>query len=119
MGILPHLLVLITYVRDPRLPPGSNPKVTIATIASNWYDLILMANKSDSLKQYVSLRQSLLAEKQKLEARLQSINAALGGPLGGTGRKKPFLSPAARAKIAAAQRARWAKVRAAKSAAKK
>ena len=83
-----------------------------------------MANKSDSLKQYVSLREALLAEKNKLEARLHSINQALGGSskvAGGTLiiRKKPFLSPAARARIAAAQKTRWAKVRAAKAAAAK
>jgi hypothetical protein len=34
--------------------------------------------KHDSLKQYVSLRQSLTAEKARLEARLRDINAALG-----------------------------------------
>ena len=38
-----------------------------------------MPIKTDSLKQYVSLRQSLLAEKKTLEARLQSINSALNG----------------------------------------
>lgn len=34
--------------------------------------------KTDSLKKYVELRDSLLAEKAKLEKRLNQINAALG-----------------------------------------
>jgi hypothetical protein len=71
--------------------------------------------KHASLKQYVSLRQSLIAEKTKLEARLHAINQALGGSLKTSGApvKKKF-SAAARARIAAAQRARWARIKAAK-----
>lgn len=74
----------------------------------------------DSLKQYVSLHQSLHAEKARLEARLKDINQALAGsvkvraaaakPL----KKKKKFSAAARAAISAAQRARWAKIKAAK-----
>lgn len=77
----------------------------------------------DSLKQYVSLYQSLTAEKAKLEARLAAINKALGGSYakasaaGKLVKKKKF-SAAAREAIAAAQRARWAKIRAAKKAGK-
>ena len=83
-----------------------------------------MANKTDSLKQYVSLRQSLLNEKKTLEARLQSINIALNGgskaaavtsEVAPVAKKKNGMSAAGRARIAAAQRARWAKVHAAKS----
>ncbi|MEY4916383.1 MAG: hypothetical protein RL616_296 [Verrucomicrobiota bacterium] len=79
--------------------------------------------KTDSLKQFVSLHQSLTAEKAKLETRLAAINKALGGSAAkatSTGRpvgrpaKKKYFSPAARASIAAAQRARWAKIKAAK-----
>ncbi len=79
--------------------------------------------KTDSLKQFVSLHQSLTAEKAKLEARLAAINKALGGSTAKTAAisqpvvraaKKKFFSPAARASIAAAQRARWAKIKAAK-----
>lgn len=89
-----------------------------------------MANKTDSLKQYVSLRQSLLNEKKTLEARLQSINTALNGAFKTAGpkaaaaatapvaKKKKGMSAAGRARIAAAQRARWAKVKAAKAAKK-
>jgi hypothetical protein len=73
--------------------------------------------KTDSLKQYVSLRQSLAAEKTKLEARLRAINQALNGALKAAAikpAKKKKFSAAARARIAAAQRARWAKIKAAK-----
>jgi hypothetical protein len=82
-----------------------------------------MANKSDSLKQYVSLRQSLLSEKKTLEARLQSINSALNGAFKASAaveteapvtRKKRKMSAAGRARIVAAQKARWAKVKAGK-----
>ncbi len=74
--------------------------------------------KHTSLKQYVSLRHSLTAEKNTLEARLHAINSALGGALKSAGakpvkRKKKF-SAAARAAISAAQKARWAKIKAAK-----
>ena len=80
--------------------------------------------KSDSLKQYVTLHQTLNAEKAKLEARLSAINKALGGSLakvsavGRPAKKRKKFSAAARAAIAAAQRARWAKIKAAKKAAK-
>jgi hypothetical protein len=82
-----------------------------------------MANKSDSLKQYVSLRQSLLSEKKTLEARLQSINNALSGAFKASAavdleapvlKKKRKMSAAGRARIIAAQKARWAKVKAGK-----
>lgn len=81
--------------------------------------------KTDSLKQYVSLHQALTAEKSTLEARLAAINKALGGSpakvtatLGRPPKKKKYFSPAARASIGAAQRARWAKIKAAKKAVK-
>jgi hypothetical protein len=79
----------------------------------------------DSLKKYVTLRQSLLAEKTKLEGRLAAINRALGsasvvkaGAAEKPARKRAKFSAAARAAIAAAQRARWAKIKAAKKAGK-
>jgi hypothetical protein len=87
-----------------------------------------MPIKTDSLKQYVSLRQSLLAEKKTLEARLQSINSALNGAFKTTAlkaapaaaavpviKKRKTMSAAGRAKIVAAQKARWAKIHAAKA----
>jgi hypothetical protein len=74
--------------------------------------------KRDSLKEYVSLRHSLVAEKSQLEARLTAINQALNGKLK-TASAKPAkrrrkMSAAARKKIAAAQKARWAKFKASK-----
>jgi hypothetical protein len=78
--------------------------------------------KQDSLKQYVTLRQSLLAEKSKLETRLTAINHALNtvaakasAPAAKPAKKKG-MSAAGRARIAAAQKARWAKIKAAKKA---
>ncbi len=74
----------------------------------------------DSLKKYVTLRTALLAEKTKLESRLAAINRALGSASASAPaaekpeRKRPKFSAAARAAIAAAQRARWAKFKAAK-----
>ncbi|HEY4417425.1 MAG TPA: hypothetical protein VGO57_17165 [Verrucomicrobiae bacterium] len=83
-----------------------------------------MANKTDSLKQYVSLRQSLLNEKKTLEVRLQAINSALNSASKATVtatneaapvvKKKRKMSAAGRARIVAAQKARWAKVKAGK-----
>ena len=77
---------------------------------------------NDPLKQYVALRQSLLAEKSKLEARLGSINHALSSvgkaaPAAKTAatpvvKAKKKISAAGRARIAAAQKARWAKIKA-------
>jgi hypothetical protein len=85
--------------------------------------------KQDSLKQYVNLRQSLLAEKSKLETRLTAINLALSSvskpaapaaskaePAVKAPKAKRKMSAAGRAAIAAAQKARWAKLNAAKKA---
>jgi hypothetical protein len=71
----------------------------------------------DPLKLYAALRQSLTTEKAKLEGRLHAINQALGGTLTAVPAKptKSKMSAAGRARIAAAQRARWAKIKAAKS----
>ncbi len=82
--------------------------------------------KTDSLKQFVTLHQSLTAEKAKLETRLAAINKALGGSAAKAtaasgakpAKKKKHFSAAAREAIAAAQRARWAKIKAAKKSGK-
>lgn len=73
--------------------------------------------KHDSLKQYVTLHNSLTAEKAKLESRLNAINQALGGSPKAPASKRPKvkMSASARARIGAAQKARWAKLRAAKN----
>ncbi len=74
--------------------------------------------KQNTLKQYVALQKSLTAEKARLESRLQAINEALGASatIPATGKRggKRQMSAAARARISAAQTARWAKIRAAK-----
>ncbi len=77
--------------------------------------------KHDSLKQYTKLRRSLTAEKTKLEGRLQAIDQALNGTFKALAtkpakRKKRKMSAAGRARIVAAQKARWAKVKAKKRA---
>jgi hypothetical protein len=81
--------------------------------------------KTDTLKQFVTLHQSLTAEKAKLETRLAAINKALGGSpakivVSATkpAKKKKHFSAAAREAIAAAQRARWAKIKAGKKSSK-
>jgi ABC-type transporter Mla subunit MlaD len=65
--------------------------------------------------------QALKSERDRLRQVINRLNAAISA-LGGsastvrtTVRKRPTLSAAARARIAAAQRARWAKVRAKKA----
>ena len=52
----------------------------------------------------------LKAEHTRLRSQLQSINAALAA-LGSNGNRRGTMSAAGRARIAAAQRARWAKVK--------
>ena len=74
-----------------------------------------MATMTDIVKQ-------LKKERDRVEKQLFGLNAALSAFVGVYGgkanptRKRRKLSAKARAKIAAAQRARWAKVRAKKAA---
>jgi hypothetical protein len=81
------------------------------------------------IDQFVKLRQQLSAERETLQARLRDINEAFGemplpslAPIEGASgvtadgsrqgrRGRRRMSPEARARIAAAQRARWAKLR--------
>jgi hypothetical protein len=90
---------------------------------------------TDSLQQFVKLRRELTEERGRIQERLSQINEALGELSGGqaaagepTGvglitRKlgrppgKRTMSPEARARIAAAQRARWAASRGEKTSA--
>jgi len=71
--------------------------------------------KNDQLKLYSKLRRSLETEKTRLEERLASINQTLGSEMKNgvskPGRKRKKMSAAAKAKIAAAQKIRWAKWR--------
>ena len=84
------------------------------------------------IKKFVALQQALVEEQATLQARLKQINNALSEtPVlaattaakksrpGKAGRKaKRTMSPEARARIAAAQRRRWAKAKSKKSAKK-
>ena len=77
--------------------------------------------KHDILKQFASLQKALTEEKASLEARLQELNRVLGAESSASasetadsgvspaGKKKRTMSAAGRAKIIAAQKARWAK----------
>jgi hypothetical protein len=80
----------------------------------------MLPMKHIALKKFIQLHQDLTAEKHSLESSLAAINRALGGAVVAApapekvkrGRRK--MSASARALIAAAQKARWAKVRAGK-----
>ncbi|KAF0179615.1 MAG: hypothetical protein FD161_1232 [Limisphaerales bacterium] len=67
--------------------------------------------KHADLKQFLALQQSLADERRRVQARLAEINRVLGG---GNAAAAPSLgrrtfSAATKAKMAAAQKARWAK----------
>jgi hypothetical protein len=82
--------------------------------------------RNDSLQEFIKLRRQLTEEKASIEKRLQQINQALGAidstPSGGSSGQaqqpqaspakraggKRQMSPEARARIAEAQRRRWA-----------
>ena len=57
-----------------------------------------------------SILKQLQQERSRLSAQLQSLNNALSA-LGSTSHRRSGISAAGRARIAAAQRARWAKVK--------
>jgi hypothetical protein len=67
------------------------------------------------LKRIVALKQQI----EKLSAKLESLAGGSAAPVGRPAKKKWTMSAAGRAKIAAAARARWAKVHAAGKPAKK
>jgi hypothetical protein len=59
------------------------------------------------LRRIIALKQQI----EKLQARLEALASGASAPLGRPAKKKWTMSAAARRKIAAAQRARWAKVK--------
>lgn len=79
--------------------------------------------KKNIVREFVSLRNALQQEKQILEARLRELNEALGAGAGaespkvataraaGRRRGPRRMSAEARAKIAEAQKARWARIK--------
>ena len=75
---------------------------------------------TDILKTFLKARTNLRQEKTQLESRLREINTVLGGaaapkaaePIVESGKpKRRRMSAAARARIAAAAKARWAKIK--------
>ncbi len=67
------------------------------------------------LKRIISLKQQI----EKLSAKLETLAGGSSAPVGRPPKKKWTMSASARAKIAAAQRARWAKAKGAAKPAKK
>jgi hypothetical protein len=67
------------------------------------------------LKRIIALKQQI----EKLSAKLETLAGGSSAPVGKPAKKKWTMSAAARAKIAAAQRARWAKTKGAAKPAKK
>ena len=67
------------------------------------------------LRRIIALKQQI----EKLQARLEALASGASAPLGRPAKKKWTMSAAARLKIAAAQRARWAKVKGTTKPAKK
>jgi hypothetical protein len=70
----------------------------------------LLSLSTAKLKRIVALKQQI----EKLSAQLQSLAGGAVASAAKPGRKKWTMSAAARRKISAAAKARWAKVRAAK-----
>ena len=75
--------------------------------------------KSADISQFLILRKNLLAERARLQARLQEIATALDGAADPAAKAtrggKRVFSAATKAKMAASQRARWAAKLAGKS----
>jgi hypothetical protein len=67
------------------------------------------------LKRIISLKQQI----EKLSAKLETLAGGSSAPVGRPAKKKWTMSASARAKIAAAQKARWAKVHSAAKPAKR
>ena len=70
------------------------------------------------LRQLKAQRQVAQAEVNKLDGAIEALTEGRRGPKRPPGRKRSRLSAAARKRIAAAQRARWSKIKARKKAAK-
>ena len=70
------------------------------------------------LRQLKAQRQVAQAEVDKLDRAIEALTEGQRGPGRPPGRKRSRFSAAARKRMAAAQRARWAKIKARKKAAK-
>lgn len=62
-----------------------------------------------------SLSTAQLRRAADLKDKIEALNQELASLLGGTSKKKRGMSAAGRARVAAAQRARWAKIKAKKA----
>jgi hypothetical protein len=62
-----------------------------------------------------AMLEQLKQERAKLDKAIQALSGVVGNHSGKSGRVKRVLSPAARKRIAAAQRARWAKFKSKKT----
>jgi hypothetical protein len=62
-----------------------------------------------------AMLEQLKQERTKLDKAIEALSGLVGNHSGTSGRVKRILSPAARKRIAAAQRARWAKFKARKA----
>jgi hypothetical protein len=62
-----------------------------------------------------AMLEQLKQERAKLDKAIQALSGVVGNHSGKSGRVKRVLSAAARKRIAAAQRARWAKFKARKA----
>jgi hypothetical protein len=76
-----------------------------------------MSNLSQVLVGLQKERKRMQQELRRLEGAIGALKGLATGNHGSLGRTRPRLSVAARRRIAAAQRARWAKVRQEKKAA--
>ena len=75
----------------------------------------LLSLSTAKLKRIIALKQQI----EKLSAKLETLAGGSSAPLGRPPKKKWTMSASARAKIGAAQRARWAKAKGAAKPAKK
>jgi hypothetical protein len=74
-----------------------------------------MINIRRFVRQLQAQRKKAQQELEKLDLAIRSLASVAGTGMGGlTIRRKPHFSAAAKARIVAAQRARWAKYKAAK-----
>jgi hypothetical protein len=78
---------------------------------SNFKGVLIFASDTiPAMTNLTSVLSQLEQERTRLASQLQSLNNAITA-LNGTGNKRGTMSAAGRARIAAAQRARWAKAK--------
>jgi hypothetical protein len=105
---------------DPWCERPGNPDMTLTSSIKNWLIIAMMSSINNlsvqQLRQAANLKEQIEALEKELSqllgstAKLVAINAP---------KKKGGMSAAGKAKVAAAQKARWAKIKGAKPAKKK